>query len=402
MKILVILPRFPYPLEKGDKLRAYHQIRVLAERHEIYLFALSHTSVTDEQKAELRRYCKEIRVMPLHKPQAALMAFKNMLTAKSLQTGYWGSRKAEKEFLKFEARVQPDVIYAQMVRTMRYAGKSVRPKVLDFQDALSMNMERRMAGKRGLRYFIPHYEFKMLRSAEYDAFDIFDALTIISERDSEAIPHHLHQEIHIVRNGVDFNYYQPLEREKRTSVVFCGNMQYKPNIEACKYLVNQVMPLVWKHYPQATVTLAGATPTATVRGLASDRVRVTGWVEDLREEYAASEIFVAPMTIGSGLQNKLLEAMAMGIPCVTTSLANESLHAEAGHDVLVGNDAEELAAHIVRLLESETLRKQLAAEAQSFVKKHFTWEECGKELENILTQAITTHHDGEKKQLEDE
>ncbi len=388
MKILVVLPRFPYPLEKGDKLRAYHLIRTLAARHEVYLFALTHHSVPSDALQQMRQFCKEIRVYRLSRFMGAFRVLRCFLGVKSLQMGYWFSPKARKQYRQFEAEVQPDVLFSQMVRTMKYVSWSTYPKVMDFQDALSMNVERRMKERRGLSYFALHYEFKMLRSAEYNAFKIFDELTIISEPDSEAIPQHKDSQIHILPNGVDFDYFQPMQVEKQFDLVFCGNMQYKPNIDASRFLVGQVMPLVWKSHPEVRLMLAGATPKTSVRQLASDKVVVTGSVEDIRPCYAQSKILVAPMRIGSGLQNKILEAMSMGIPCVTTTLANASIGAVDGQHILLGATAQELADAIVRLLNDESLRKTLADNASQFVRQHFSWQSAGDKLETILLQAV--------------
>ncbi len=402
MKILVILPRFPFPLEKGDKLRAYNQIRVLAKHNDIYLFCLSHNNVDEQSLDEMRQYCKEICIARISKFGGALRVVRNLFGVRSLQIGYWDSRKAQKLCRSFEERVNPDVIYAQMIRTLKYAAHSPRPKVLDFQDALSMNLERRMVNYRGLRYFALHYEFKMLRSAEYNATGIFDALTIISEPDSAAIPQRKDTAIHIVPNGVDFEYFHPMPTVKECDVVFCGNMQYKPNVDASRYLVNNIMPIVWKRYPQARVMLAGATPKASVRQLAGPLVTVTGSVEDIRPCYAKSKIFIAPMRLGSGLQNKLLEAMAMGIPCVTTSIANDSLHASDRHEVLIGNDAQQLADCIIQLLDNPDLGKQLVENASVFVRQNFSWEASGLQLESILLSAIEHHDNEDEIELEDE
>lgn len=402
MKILVILPRFPYPLEKGDKLRAYNQIRSLSINNDVYLFALSHDRVEGSAMEEMKRYCKEIRVARLSKLRSTLHALRNSLTVRSMQIGYWDDKRARKSYQEFESSVKPDVIYAQMVRTMKYAAQSELPKVLDFQDALSMNMERRMLKHKGLRYFALHYEFKMLRSAEFNAGNIFDRLTIISEHDGDAIPRYRGTEIDIIRNGVDFDYFSPMESEKRYDVVFCGNMQYRPNIDASQFLVQEVMPIVWRTHPGARVLLAGATPKITVRQLASSNVTVSGSVDDIRPCYASAKVFVAPMRIGSGLQNKLLEAMSMGIPCVTTPLANASLRAEEGKHLLLGDNANTIAAAIVRLLDDEALRVRLAADASRYVHEHFSWQAAGKELEKVLRGAITTYHKHETEQLEEE
>lgn len=392
MRILVALPRFPYPLEKGDKLRAYHQIVELSKRHEIYLFAVSHHKVTDEQRASLEPYCKEIRVVQLNRLVCYLNIFRNWLSSKSLQMGYWNTKRSKHACKAFAREIQPDVVYNQMVRTMPLVARLPFLKVMDFQDSLSMNTERRMEQSRGIWRRILHYEFKMLRSSEYKAFSIFDALTIISEIDSEAIPHKKNGEIHIVPNGVDFDYFNTNALTHSSAnpfnVVFCGNMAYAPNIDAARYLVREVMPLVWEKEPQATLLLAGADPKGSVCALASPRVTLHASVPDIRTAYASADIFVAPMRIGSGLQNKLLEAMSMNLPCVTTSLANAALGATPGTHLLLGDTAQDLADGILKLMRDKDLSVRIAHEGNAFVHQHYSWESAIQPLENIFNGLV--------------
>ncbi len=390
MKILVVLPRFPYPLEKGDKLRAYHQIVELSRRHEIHLFAVSHDKVTPEQRAALEPYCKTISVVTPTRFTAWFNTARNYFRSKSLQMGYWDSARARCTVKDLAKKIQPDVVYNQMVRTVPLVARLPYRKVMDFQDALSMNTERRMEHSQGLWRSILHYEFKMLRSTEYNAFKIFDALTIISEADADAIPHKRNGDIHIVRNGVDFDYFAPQSLSKDNDIVFCGNMQYAPNIDAARYLVNDIMPLVWEKRPEACLVLAGATPTSAVRRLAGPHVEVTGSVPDIRPYYAHSRLFIAPMRLGSGLQNKLLEAMAMGVPCVTTPIANEALGATPGTHILVGNSPQELASHILSLLADPAQAQSLSAAALDFVHQNYSWPAAVQPLEDIFFQI--THN----------
>ena len=398
MKILVALPRFPYPLEKGDKLRAYNQIKELSKNNEIYLFCVSHTKVLPEHVEQLRPYCQDICCVSSPKLVNYKNIVRNYLHTKSLQIGYWDSRKARKAVKEFVRKVQPDVIYSQMVRTMPWISRLPYPKVMDYQDALSMNTERRMDQARGLWHYILHFEFKMLRSTEYNAFKIFDALTIISEPDSDAIPRPKNGEIHIIPNGVDFDFFDrtkipsPAGAAPKWDIVFCGNMGYEPNVHAAQYLVKEVMPLVWKEVPGTTVLLAGANPKHGVSNLASDKVSVSGYVADIRECYAASSIFVAPMLTGSGLQNKLLEAMAMQLPCVTTSIANDSLGARDGSEVLIGDNAEAFAAHIVSLLRDADKRASLAQSGRQYALDHFSWETSCQQLEAVLKSVVNNEY----------
>lgn len=390
MKILVVLPRFPYPLEKGDKLRAYHQIVELSRRHEIHLFAVSHDKVTPEQRAALEPYCKTISVVTPTRFTAWFNTARNYFRSKSLQMGYWDSARARCTVKDLAKKIQPDVVYNQMVRTVPLVARLPYRKVMDFQDALSMNTERRMEHSHGLWRSILHYEFKMLRSTEYNAFKIFDALTIISEADADAIPHKRNGDIHIVRNGVDFDYFVPQSLSQDNDIVFCGNMQYAPNIDAARYLVNDIMPLVWEKRPEARLVLAGATPTSAVRRLVGPHVEVTGSVPDIRPYYAHSRLFIAPMRLGSGLQNKLLEAMAMGVPCVTTPIANEALGATPGIHILVGNSPQELASHILSLLADPAQAQSLSAAALDFVHQNYSWPAAVQPLEDIFSQI--THN----------
>lgn len=391
MKILVVLPRFPYPLEKGDKLRAYHQIAELAKRHDVYLFCVSHTKVLPEHIKAVEGMCKKVCVVRLNKLACYVNVVRNWFASKSLQMGYWNTKHSKHMCRNFARQVNPDVIYNQMVRTMPLVARLDYPKVMDFQDALSMNTERRMERSKGFWRYVLHFEFKMLRSSEYNAFKIFDRLTIISETDRDAIPHRNGGNIRIVRNGVDLDYFKHQACLKEHDIVFCGNMQYRPNIDAAHFLVEEIMPIVWQSHSEAKVVLAGATPKGTVRRMEEPRVAVTGSVDDIRPYYAKAKVCVAPMRIGSGLQNKLLEAMAIGTPCVTTPLANEALGATDGEHLLLGNTAVELAERICRLLDDADLREAIASKGNEYVSRHFSWASSGTQLEQILQEAIEGH-----------
>lgn len=170
-------------------------------------------------------------------------------------------------------------------------------------------------------------------------------------------------------------------------------MSYAPNVDAACFLVREVMPLVWEYCPYATVLLAGTDPTPAVRALASkalkpQKVTVSGRMPDIRDAYASSQLFVAPMRIGSGLQNKLLEAMAMQRPCVTTSLANTPLGAVSGDQLFVGDSKEDLAHWICLLLGSEDVRTRIAEEGNRFVRQHYSWPAAVQPLEDLLNAVV--------------
>ena len=387
MKVLVALPRFPYPLEKGDKLRAYHQIRCLSKNNDVVLFCVSHQEVSDEHIEKIKPYCSAIKVVTPSKIKVYYSILRAFLSINSLQVnGYWNTKKIRNEYSAFEKEQNPDVVYCQMVRTMEWVKKSSKPKLLDFQDCLSKNVERRMYKTKGLLRRILHYEFKMLRSCEYDAFECYDAFTIISTADREAIPHQKNDIISILPNGVDTALFRPRNIAVEYDILFSGNMHYAPNIDAAVFLIKDIMPIVWQKRPHTTVMLAGADPVPTVKRLQSDKVTVTGWVNDIGECYAKAGLFVAPMRIGTGLQNKLLEAMATKKPCITSPLANNALAAEDGKQVIVAKTAQEYADAIIEILDNKEKADMLADNAYNYVLQKYSWDKYNELLETLLNE----------------
>jgi len=386
MRIFVLLSRIPYPLEKGDKLRAFHQVKALSKNNEIILCALNPIKKTDKQKAfaQLQPYCRSVTFIDLPFLQRVFNIFKAYFKGLPLQVGYFYNRKAARKIHRLIREYQPDHLYGQLTRTAIYLMDEPIRKTLDYQDAFSHGLKRRAQTASFFIKPVLLLEHQRLAAFEKNIFDRFDGKTIISEQDQQLIPHPQKGEIKVIRNGVDMAYFSPYQTEKKQEIVFTGNMNYPPNIDAAVFLVSEIMPLVWKKFPETRLLLAGAHPHPRVRQLASGKVEVSGWMDDIREAYATSQIFIAPMRLGTGLQNKLLEAMAMHIPTVTTPLASAALHAQNGKEILAGNNAQELANHLISLLKDINLRNKIADQALDFVQKNFNWEKATANLETVL------------------
>jgi glycosyltransferase involved in cell wall biosynthesis len=284
---------------------------------------------------------------------------------------------------------KPDAIYCQLLRTADYVKDMDNiPKVIDFQDAFSKGMERRLLTDPW--YMRPFIRSEMKRLSTYEASlsEWFDGSTIISEQDREQLPFAGRDAVHIVRNGVQMDVYAPSDTPKSVDVLFAGNMGYPPNVEAGLFLGNEVMPLLWKHLPETDLMLAGARPTAQVRQLAQRHIAVTGWVDDMRDCYAKARVFAAPMFIGTGLQNKLLEAMAMKLPCVTTPLANNALKAVAGKEVLIASTPREFAEAIHLLISDPAKAAEIAENGHAFIRDRFSWEAQTATLLQLLEEVV--------------
>lgn len=386
MKIFVLLPRIPYPLEKGDKLRAFNQIKQLAKRNEIVLCALNDNPKVNEQDAfrALQPYCQSISFIKMTKPQILLGLVRAFFKGLPMQCGYFYHRRAAKKIDKLIAKHQPDILFGQLLRVAEYIRHKDIPKTIDYQDIFSYGMKRRA----DVASFVtrPIYNMEYRRLARYEAaiFDDFDVKTIISEPDRALFPHEKRDEILIIPNGVDHDFFKPQEREKRYDLVFTGNMSYPPNVNAVEYLANEILPIVWKSRPETTLYIAGATPDPKVKKVASEKIIVSGWLDDIRTAYAESRVFIAPMRIGTGLQNKLLEAMSMRLPAITSSLANASLGAKPNEEILVGSNAQEMAQHIVALLTDKEQADRLAQAGFDFTNRVYDWGKATEVMEEEM------------------
>jgi polysaccharide biosynthesis protein PslH len=387
MKIFVLLSRVPFPIEKGDKLRAYHQLRCLSRNNEIILCALSDSPVHAEALKVLSGFCNEVHIISLKKTGMVLNVIKAFLIGKPLQVGYFYRCNARKKINAIIANSKPDHIYCQLTRVSEYVKNSKIPKTLDYQDVFSIGAKRRAESSSPLMKLFFMMEYRRLLRYEYTIFDKFDHHTIISQPDRDLIPHPYFEDVVIVPNGVDHDYFCPHQMEKTHDIVFTGNMGYPPNIDAARFIADEILPIVLRKFPAATLLIAGATPHPKVQALQSPNITVTGWLPDIRDSYAASRIFIAPMRIGTGLQNKLLEAMAMEIPCITSLLANQALGAKEKEEILVGSTAEEYANHIVRLLRDESYAATLAHNGHTFVKRVFSWENSALLLEELFNSG---------------
>ena len=391
MKIFVLLPRIPFPLEKGDKLRAFNQIKQLAKHNEIVLCALNDNPKVNEQDAfhALQPYCQSINFIKITKPQILLGLVRAFLKGLPMQCGYFYNRKAVKKIDALIAKHKPDMLFGQLLRVAEYIRHKDLPKAIDYQDIFSYGMKRRADIASFVTRPIYNMEYRRLSRYEAAIFEDFDVKTIISEPDKALFPHERRNEILVIPNGVDHDYFNPQEREKSYDLVFTGNMSYPPNVNAVEYLANEILPIVWKTLPNVKLYIAGATPDPKVKKAASERIIVSGWLDDIRDAYAQSRVFIAPMRIGTGLQNKLLEAMSMRLPSITSPLANASLGAKPDEEILIGNNAEEMAQHIISLLTDQEKAERLALAGYNFTNRVYDWDKATAIMEHAMSQLTT-------------
>ncbi|HOS47766.1 MAG TPA: glycosyltransferase [Bacteroidia bacterium] len=386
MKLLFLTSRFPYPLEKGDKLRAYYLIKSLSKHFDIYLFAINETSVSKKDLDELTPYCKAIEVGIVNKFSSVLSIAKNTFNKNiPFQVAYFYDEKVMQQLSAFTEKHQPEAMFCHLIRMSEYAKQlNIRRSVLDYMDTFSKGMERRGEKSNSLMSIPVKIEHERLTKYEHDIFDKFRHKIIISKQDRDWLPHAENNKIEIVANGVDTNFYTHSKSEKKFDLLFVGNMSYPPNILAVQYAAKEIMPLFKSAGKKTKLLIAGATPTSETTSLASDQIIISGWVDDVRTVFNESRIMIAPMLISIGLQNKILQGMAMEIPCVISSFANNALGATPEEEVLIADNPTEYFNQIERLLNDEDLRLRITENARKFVVKNFNWDENT----NKITQMI--------------
>ena len=395
MKVFVLTSRIPFPLEKGDKLRLHHQLKHLGETHEVTLCCLSDSGLTEEQHEALRPMVKEIHVVRLSLMRRIWRMAWSWASRLPFQVVWFTERKAKRHIRELIQAHQPDVIYCQLVRCAEYV-KDLHelPKVLDYMDALSAGMHRRSHTKSSLHQRATQWLFRTegTRLARYESrvFDYFDACTIISQNDRLLIQHRDRDRIELIPNGVDLEAFAPKTLSKAAStndpvILFTGNMSYPPNVDAAQHLVEDILPLV--SHPTVRVVLAGAEPKPSLKALASDRVTVTGWVDDIVEVYQQATLFVAPLRIGTGLQNKVLEAMATELPCVLSPHAFAPLNLPSTDHAVVCDSAQSFATAIDDLLNAPQKATHMAQRARTSIEAQFTWQAHSESLAQLLSEV---------------
>ena len=293
-----------------------------------------------------------------------------------------------------------ELIHAQLFRMGQYVTDAQGPaKVLDLCDSLALNLNRRAKLDSIPKRFLVKWEERRVRRYEIDIVKAFDRGTVVAHFDRDYL---LKQDnsldLSIVPMGVDLGYFRPsLKTDTQSAaspiaeapplLLFTGTMNYFPNADAAVYFCNEIFPLVRERHPKARFYIVGNHPSEQVRRLgAQDGVVVTGYVPDVRPYFEEASVFVAPLRAGSGIQTKNLEAMAMGVPVVTTSVGAMGLEADIGKELLVADTPSDFAEQVTHLLDNEHLRENIAQTARTRVETNYSWDAIGERLKHVYTQ----------------
>lgn len=384
----MLTSRFPYPLEKGDKLRAYHHIRTLAEIHDIYLISLAEFNVSKAEMEAIRPLVRELHVIKINPMERFIALIMAIFSNTPFQNAFFYNKKAASYIRNTVDSIAPDHIYCQLARMAPYVSDLKYPCTLDYMDAFGVGMMRRSGVVNPLLGFFYRVEAKRMIRYEKAIFNAFDHHIIISEQDRKQLGLEKENSVHIIPNGIEDRFFMPSEVSPEYDIAFVGNMGYLPNIEAAEFLIQKVLPKLDKN---TRVIIAGARPHARVRKLASNQVTVTGWLRNITDAYHSARMFVAPLWSGTGQQNKILEAMACGLPCITTSPVNNAIGAIPGQQILIADDVQKMADSVMLLKNDSKLAVAISEEGKRFVKQKYSWEHYSRVLSDIFTGNYNKH-----------
>jgi sugar transferase (PEP-CTERM/EpsH1 system associated) len=392
MRILYLAQRVPYPPDRGDKILTYRQIVHLARNHEVSVACLADGPEDLDNVAGLRPLVASVDAVPLRRRHARWRALAALARGIPLTAAYFNEHKlhecvaARMEACRFDAVLVYSSGMAQFVE--KYDGV---PRIMQFADLDSLKWEQYARNSRPPFRWVYGIEARRLLCYERHIAATFSHSLVTTARElqdfARLIPG---APVSCVKNGVDLDYFQPLDltREK-ASLVFTGVMDYFPNVHGVNWFCREVLPLIREQVPGVTFTACGARPNAAVQALAQlPGVKVTGRVPDVRPYLSRAEVGVVPLHMARGIQNKLLEAMSMGLPTVTTTPAFAGAGATDGKDLLVADRAADFAAAVVRLLQDEGLRTRLGRSARAFIEKNYRWETQLVHLDAVLA-AVT-------------
>lgn len=389
MNVLFLSQRVPFPPDRGDKITTWRLVERLQRAHRVRIVAFAHDEADRAAAEELRRKGFEVATFA---PTPRWKALPKLLGATPLTLAVYGSRALQAEVDRAVRGV--DLAYAYSSSMGAFFLRHALPRVMHFaeldSDKWRQYAERMLPPaswvyRREARTLLA-FESELARAVDENVF-----CTPLEERIfRERIPG---ASSIVVRNGVDLVHHTPSsEPPEPGRLVFVGVMNYHPNVEGILWFCERILPEVQRRVPETKLSIVGSHPLPAVLRLASrPGIEVTGRVDDPRRWLRRAAVSVAPLRIARGIQNKVLEAMAMGLPVVGTRAATQGVDGQAGRDYLVAETEEEQVEAVVELLREPARARELGRAARAFVEANYDWETCLRPLDALLSRLVPSH-----------
>ncbi|WP_260598704.1 TIGR03087 family PEP-CTERM/XrtA system glycosyltransferase [Sphingomonas endolithica] len=387
--ILFLAHRVPYPPDRGDKIRGFNILNFLAARRRVHLIAFADDPKDLQHDAALALFADSRSVVRRSKSRT-VAAVQALLRRKPVSLTAFDDAQVHAAVAAMLEREDIEAIYVFSGQMAQYLPWDAKPRVImDFVDMDSAKFAAYGAGARGPKVWMMRREARLLGSFERDVAARVDASLFVSESEAALFRQATGvSQVFAVENGVDTAFFDPsaaFDRPAKTGplIVFTGQMDYAPNVEAVRWFAGTIFPIILTGNPDARFTIVGRAPTDAVTALgALPGVCVTGEVADVRGWLSAASVVVAPLKLARGVQNKVLEAMAMARPVVASEAAAEGI--DHGGTIRVGATADEIAAEISALLADAHAAERLGHAARARVQQRYSWAARLAPLETIM------------------
>ncbi|HVO68488.1 MAG TPA: glycosyltransferase [Aggregatilineaceae bacterium] len=401
MDVLLISRCPPFPLYYGDRLIPYHLARELSARR--YLIDLLAFYDSPEDIAEIPRYERLFRSVKLiGEPRRSIMSYWRRVRKRSARFPVDGADSWSPNMWKSIEQAIPNQPYDVAhvfggVQVYEYLHLVRRiPNIIVPYESYSLWLERAVQEERSrTERWIQRFQHRVASSFESWMFEGYDRVVVLTDHDARALKA-LNAQIPIVTipNGVDLDHFTPTGFEPDEPVLlFTGNYNYAPNLDAALRLVRDIFPKIKQAVPRSRLYLVGGNPPPELQVYASPDVEITGRVPDLRPYFEYSLVYVSPLRLGAGIKNKVLEAMAMQVPVVATPLSCDGIPVVHGQHVMLGTSDEELIYAVFQLFREPRLRVQLRRNGRQLIEQNFTWQHVADQYEDLYQQVIREHRE---------
>jgi len=401
MKILVFYPYIPYPLDRGTYQRTFHLLRALARDHEVDLLALAENGENMDQRAVFEEFCGEVEFVSFEHPKWERLFPTRLLNPRPANVAHWTLPHVAEALARRLERKQYDLVHVCDLVLAQYFVDAHRDQRLsmdrsrvDLQFQLMEHARMQFPlKKRLLRYEgyakLWFYERKIARRVDLEVVCGPDDEVFLHKYVDRGMP------IQVVANGVDLEYFcpdaVPDARAEKPTVLFCGAMDYNPNIDALRWYFSEVHDRLRRLVPDLEVLVVGKAPVPEVVAHGQrEGVTVTGGVPDVRPYYRRSWMQIVPLRIGGGTRLKIVESMAMGTPVVSTTIGAQGLDLRHGDDILLADTAEDFARETARALGDAPLRARIEELGKKTANERLSWPMIGKRLSDLYQERFGT------------
>ena len=396
--LLYLVHRIPYPPNKGDKVRSYHILKHLAARHRVFLGTFADDPDDLQHVARLRELCAELRVIELSPRLARLRSVSGFAANEPLSVAYYRNAELARWVDSTLAKEAIDacIVFSSAMAQYVAGADAPRTVLIDFVDVDSAKWAQYANSRWWPLSWVYRREGSRLLAFERAAADRATRAFFVTDAEADLfrrLAPGCVGRIETIGNGVDTEQYAPSQAlpspfaTGSLPVVFTGAMDYWPNVDGVRWFAEEVLPRVLDALPNAHFTIVGMRPTAAVKALASARVTVTGTVPDVRPYLQHAAVVVAPLRVARGIQNKILEAMAMARPVVATDACGAGIDAVNGRHFVTAHDAATMADAVVSLLRDGEAARMMGNAARARIVARYTWAAQLRLLEEALAPA---------------